>query len=191
MKENPTMPSAWSDNGSGESFVWDDYVMLFEVRPQAVMEVLGEIAGQKITSPIQYLYALCVFYRPDRGHRASSLPILTVSVEATFLPAMLGGNSVKFNADEVSPRDVFLCQLSSGGHANFGNYNGGLSDNARAKEVLLQTAARTLQLTGAPESLGAVRNASGLNTGETTLEQARNKRDHRGGIGGFFRSFFS
>jgi hypothetical protein len=182
------MPAISPLYGPGEAFLCDDWVILFQKRPPAYMEAGGKIFHKETVSPIQYLYALGVYYRPDRDYPISARPFLITSIEVTFLEAIAaeqnGEPPPHFNAEDINPLDVYLCEFEAEQHHNYGHYFADLSDAAYAKDVLMRLAADQLDMTQAPEPLGSLEVGWELVMGRATAEDLLNIRG-RNGISGF------
>lgn len=173
LSEFPSMPAPWSSMDAGEAWVWGDYVAILQTKPICVAEMLSKMTGVKDIpiTPVEYPYAMTVFYRKDRNpHGSSSRPILVATLEQIDYrnaAKMMGVRETEMLSSlglaETPP--VVQGLFEAGTRYNLGNYDGDLTRNS-ARQYFLNLVGRTLSPEGEPVKIGAISDVHGHpNTG--------------------------
>ena len=172
MTNWPSMPAPWSSVDPGEAWVWGDYVALFQSKPISVAEMTAKMTGQKGigASPMQYPFAMTVFYRKDRNpHGPSSRPVLVATLERMNYAAaakMFGAQGIDFSSMPSSDNaPVFQGLFTAETRSNLGYFHGELTRDS-ARSHFLNLIRQHLSPTGEPVRIGAMSNVHGHpNTG--------------------------
>ncbi len=163
----PTLPAPWSSVDSGETWVWGDYFLTFQKKPQMLLDVAMEMQGK--TSEYRgmtYHYAMTVFYRADRNpHGPSHRPIMTVALEQSDMSML--ARIAGINIDELlqskagSGMGPMMLGLFTGdARFNLGDYNGAVAPQA-IRNQFFKIIGDHLGLSGQPKMIGDLRAAHG------------------------------
>jgi len=155
------MPFPFSSSEPGEAWIWGDFVALLQVRPKVVAEVMSDTAGMKSQglSPMEYPFAMTVFYRKDKNpHGPSNRPILVATLEKPDAAAIIkkfGGQIDKMGIDLKGGASVMECLFTPERHLNFGKYDKSLTLE-HARNHLLKSIGSSLSLSGDPVKIGNI-----------------------------------
>ena len=173
----PSMPAPFSSSDPGEAWVWGDYVALLQTNPDHVTEIINKITEQKSArSPMQYPYAMTVFYRKDRNpHGPSSRPIIVATLER--LECAKAAKILSARGIDLSSMDIQLdAEIVQGlftaeARANLGHYKDELTRDS-ARRYFLSLVKRHLSLEGEPVKIGSIADVHGHpNTGWPSREK--------------------
>lgn len=83
LAKYPTMAAPWSSVDAGETWVWGDFFLIFQKKPEPIIKALTGILGEKVEDwGLIYHYSMSVFYRRDRNpHGPSACPIMVIALE--------------------------------------------------------------------------------------------------------------
>ena len=174
------MPAPWSSIDPGEAWVWGDYVALLQTKPILVAEMMKEMTGQKGIGapPIQYPFAMTVFYRKDRNpHGPSSRPVLVATLECMDYAAaakMMGVQGLDLSGmgltgDAPVVQGLFTAET----RLNLGDFQGELNRDS-ARRYFLSLIKRHLSLEGEPVKIGTIADVHGHpNTGWPVQEKKK------------------
>ena len=161
LSEWPTLPAPWSTQGNGETWVWGDYFMLFQEKPETIQKVLSEKMGtQEIPDGIIYHYALTVFYNFKKNpHGPSMRPIKVIACEQANLDAISEMMGIeKTSTSEMG--SIMIGMFTGTARYNLGEYDGRL-DAESVKTHFFEVMGRDLNLSGAPRKIGTIAQAHG------------------------------
>lgn len=186
----PSMPAPWSSADPGEAWVWGDFVATFQTKPILVAEMLAKMAGEKGLgeSPLEYLFAMTVFYRKDRNpHGPSSQPVLVATLERMDYEAaaiMMGVDDPgRLGADGSGSAPVVQGLFTSESRFNLGQFPGEPTRDS-ARKYFLDLVGRRLSLTGEPVKIGSMADIHGHpNTGWPAQEQRAQEKKSAGCLG--------
>jgi len=174
----PSMPAPWSSIDPSEAWVWGDYVALLQTKPILVAEMMAKMTGQKGIGvpPMQYPFAMTVFYRKDRNpHGPSSRPVLVATLERMDYAAvakMMGGidlSGMGLSGDAPVVQGLFTAEL----RLNLGDFQGDLNRDS-ARRYFLNLIGSHLSLEGEPVMIGAIADVHGHpNTGWPDQEKKK------------------
>lgn len=152
LEKWPSMPSPWSSDTPGETWVWGDFFLILQSNPKLVAALMAEMQGRSLPpQTLSYPYALTVFYRRDRNpHGPSSRPVATMTLEKADLSA-LGG-------PKVGPIMVGLFLPVQ--RLNFGEYSGSQSMDA-VRLHFFELLKNQIPVTGQPRRIGTMADAYG------------------------------
>ena len=163
----PSMPAPWSSVDPGEAWVWNDYVVLFQTKPRLLAEVTAAITGRPAAHlpPIEYLYAMTVFFRPDRHPDGPShRPVLVATLERLDLAAagkLMGARSVALSAIASSEDGPVMKGLfTADARLALGEFDDELTRDS-ARDQILNLIRRHLALVGEPVKIGAMADVHG------------------------------
>jgi hypothetical protein len=157
----PSMPSPWDSIDEGEAWVWGDFVMLLQTKPMLVAEMLNEMTGKKNTKkpPLNYPYALTVYYRKDRNpHGPSSRSIMAATLEIADYSAL--GKLLGQNIQNNGPQEVVKGLFTANQRYNLGNYDGKL-DKESVRTYFFSLMRKQLSLSGEPKKIGKISDIHG------------------------------
>ena len=156
----PSMPAPWSSSDSGEAWVWGDFVAIFQTKPISMGEQLLKIVGRKDISPrpIQYPFAMTMFYRQDRNpHGPSIRPILVATLERMDYSALglgiEGAALLGLGIRGIGP--VVKGLFDAEGRYNLGQFEGELTPDS-ARKYFLNLVRSHLPLVGEPVKIGVM-----------------------------------
>ena len=156
----PSMPAPWSSSDSGEAWVWGDFVAIFQTKPISMGEQLSKIVGRKdiSPSPIQYPFAMTMFYRQDRNpHGPSIRPILVATLERMDYSALglgiEGAALLGLGIRGIGP--VVKGLFDAEGRYNLGQFEGELTPDS-ARKYFLNLVRSHLPLVGEPVKIGVM-----------------------------------
>ncbi len=174
----PSMPAPWSSIDPGEAWVWGDYVVLLQTKPIIVAEMMAKMIGQKGigVSPMQYPFAMTVFYRKDRNpHGPSSRPVLVATLEQMDYAAaakMMGADGIDIS-DMGRDAHIVLGLFTAELRLNLGNFQGDMNRDS-ARRYLLNLIGSHLSLKGEPVMIGTIADVHGHpNTGWPEQEKKK------------------
>lgn len=160
---NPTMPAAFSsrarnDTPRGCIIANQEFFLVFERRPYAVIQMTGRVTGKSVTSmPIEYLYAASLFYRKSRNpHYRSARPIFAFCLEYTEMTCAMRPRGLwdRIIGAESEPAEVFSTIFTARARLNMGKVPNDFTDKT-ALEFLFHQMCDHLSL--APEEIGGFR----------------------------------
>lgn len=176
----PSMPAPLSSTQPGETWVWGDFVLTLQTHPKKVADAMHQIAGTRQTgpSPIDYPYAVTVYYRKDRNpHGPSSRPILVVGIEKmnnAAAAAMLRAQGIdpsELGMDGDSP--LVLGLFTAASRFNLGSYDGP-TDIDSIRDQLFSIVGDHVHPVGEPVKIGPISAIHGHpNTGWPALQQKK------------------
>lgn len=164
LHKYPTAPMPWVTKKPGDSYVWGDYVLLFQVHPPMIADGMQMMAaflekgkvqpGASASPALTYLYSLTVLYR--RQINPSSRPVRLFGLEQVDMA------KAPPELRDHAPADMppMIGEFAPGARFNLGEYSGNLVYRD-VRDKLLECARRSLGLTGEPEWIGAVADAKG------------------------------
>ena len=163
----PTLPAPWSSVDAGETWIWGDFFVTFQKRPEAAADLVMRMQGaQPRCGAMSYHCAMCVFYRLDRSpHGPSHRPIMVIALEQldkSKLTETLGPRVIEFMGslagDSTSPPMIGL--FTGEGRFNLGEYEG-QATCTNVREHLFEHLGVHLGLTGSPRKIGNLADAHG------------------------------
>lgn len=176
----PSMPAPFSSAEPGEAWVWGDFVAMLQVRPKSVSDALKQVTGtqSKGTSPMEYPFAMSVFYQKDKNpHGPSSRPVIVATLEKAdygAIASLLGGASsdlAEFNLSDASY--IVKGLFTATARFNLGNFDLPLSADS-ARECLFDIIRGALHLRGDPVRIGTIADIHGHpNTGWPAQPKAK------------------
>jgi hypothetical protein len=163
----PSLPAPWSSLDAGETWVWGDFFLTFQLKPKTIFDLIMEMQGKKAEyRGMTYHYAMTVFYRIDRNpHGPSHRPIMTIALEQAdmdIVANMLGSEAGELLQVEGENRDgplmigLFTCKL----RYNLGKFEGDISPQA-VKRKFFDILRQQLVVSGQPKMIGNLTQAHG------------------------------
>lgn len=164
----PSMPAPWSSTDPGQAWVWGDYVATLQTNPALMGVILNKIAGKKVSDqlPLEFLFAMTVFYRQDKNpHGPSHRPILVATLERMNYGALddLAGSLFKglaLGTDSSGSSPVVQGLFTAETRLNLGDFQGPLT-RATARRYFLELIRDRLSLEGEPEEIGKISDVYG------------------------------
>ncbi len=157
----------WSSVDAGVSWVWGDFFLTSQKKPQTVLDLTMEIHWKKAEyRKMTFYYAMSVFYHIDRNPHGPSLrSIMTIALDQADMgmqAKMLGSEAGElFQAEGGSKMWPLVIGLFTGEtRLNLGKYDGSISPqavNRRFFEIL----GRNLGVSGKPKLIGNLAQAYG------------------------------
>jgi hypothetical protein len=165
----PTIPAPLQSSDAGESWVWGNFVLILQKNPITLAEVFNAMSPQKTFQPppVQYPYAMSVFYRPDKNpHGQSKCPVMVSTLErmdyAKVRERMLQMGMLKktpvSGSDSNSP--TVFGVFNSNSRKNLGNFEGELTLES-VRNDFFQIIGRELALDGEPKRIGVIKDIYG------------------------------
>jgi len=187
----PTIPAPLHSSDAGESWVWGDFVLVLQKNSITLAEVFNAMSPQKTFQPppVEYPYAMSVFYRPNKNpHGRSKCPVMVATLErmdyAKVRERMLQMGMLKktpvSGSDSNSP--TVFGVFNSHSRKNLGNFEGDLTLES-VRNDFFQIIGRELALDGEPKRIGVIKDIYGHpDTGwpsekeETSSAKTENKK---------------
>jgi hypothetical protein len=170
----PTMPSPFTVSDEGEAWTWGDFVLVLQSNPITLSEGLSKLANElgrtKLGKafekpPIEYPFAMSVYYRMDKNpHGPSRRPVMVVTLEKADYQKILakmremGADTSSINIPSDSPLMLGLFDATK--RKNLGNYLGDDSREA-VSETFFQIIGSELALNGEPNRIGVIKDIYG------------------------------
>jgi hypothetical protein len=165
----PTIPAPLHSSDEGESWVWGDFVLVLQKNSITLAEVFNAMSPQKTFQPppVEYPYAMSVFYRPNKNpHGQSKCPVMVATLEkmnyAKVRERMLQMGMLKkppvSGADSNSP--TMFGVFNSHSRKNLGNFDGELTLES-VRNDFFQIIGRELALDGEPKRIGVIKDIYG------------------------------
>ena len=159
ISKSYTLPAPLNSSSEGEVWVWGDFVLALQTKPQTMMEVMRSLTGAAFPdSPVNYPVVVSAFYRMHRNpHGPSARPILVATLEMMdyAAAAKIQGLSPELTSllGETNSSQYTKGLFSAGLHFNKGLYKGGDSLEAMRSELFAMLGA-SLNPEGSPKKLG-------------------------------------
>lgn len=164
----PTLPAPWSSVDSGETWVWEDFILTFQREAKTVLDETLERKGGKsrYMGYMNYPYVISVFYRYDKSpHKDKNRPIMVVALEQGdkgILKQLLEGRLK--NNQRLEPtgdlENLVLGVFFGKTRYNLGTFNGDCPAKV-IKEHFFSVIASKLGLSGRPKYIGDFKSAYG------------------------------
>lgn len=164
----PTAPMPWLSREPGDSYIWEDYVLLFQVGPPTIADGMRFMSDalkngpashiNLATSAVVYRYSLTVLFRrhinpserPVRLFGLEQIDMNKVSPDLKKLMPKTGTSIMPPVIGEFTPRARY----------NHGYYSGNI-EYKEVRHALIECARKSLDLTGKPEWIGTLADAKG------------------------------
>jgi len=145
MGKLPTMPVPWLSADSGETWIWNNFFIIFQKDPPSFLNLVSLKKGPLgASSPIKYPFILSVFYHLQKSpHGPSRTPIFVAAIETS---------------PQLDVPIVSVFQQSE--RSNLGFFKGHLTRET-ARLHLLAVTGEWLSLTGKPHKIGTIHDAAG------------------------------
>lgn len=157
----PSMPVPLHSKDSGEAWVWDDFFAVLQKEPIVISQAMQAMTGTTVTqSPIDYPYAMTVFYKIDKNlHGPSNRPVLCVALEQ---PNLAGISAMPSGVSKViqdlgggSSMSMMIGVFTGASRMNLGVYRGPITVEA-ARDHLFEIVRQHLNLQGDPVRIGTI-----------------------------------
>jgi len=169
LTQFPTIPAPLHSSDAGESWVWGDFVLILQKNPITIAEVFNAMSPQKTFQPppIEYPFAMSVFYRPNKNpHGKSNCPVMVATLErmdyAKARESMLQIGMLKnppVSGSDSNFPTVFGV-FNSNSRKNLGKFKGDLTLES-ARNDFFQIVGRELTLDGEPKRIGVIKDIYG------------------------------
>ena len=170
----PTMPSPFTVSDEGEAWTWGDFVLALQINPITLSEGISKLANElgrtKLGKafekpPIEYPFAMSVYYRMDKNpHGPSRRPIMVLALEKVNYQKVLekmremGADTSSINMPSDSP--LMLGVFDATKRKNLGNYLGDIRREA-VSESFFKIIGSELALDGEPKRIGVIKDIYG------------------------------
>ena len=169
LTQFPTIPAPLHSSDAGESWVWGDFVLVLQKNSITLAEVFNAMSPQKTfqPSPVEYPYAMSVFYKPNKNPNGQSkCPVMVATLEkmdyAKVRERMLQMGMLKktpvSGGDSNSP--MVFGVFNSHSHKNLGKFEGELTLES-VRNDFFQIIGRELALDGEPKRIGVIKDIYG------------------------------
>ena len=162
----PSIPAPLNSSDCGESFVWGDFVLILQKNPISLAEWIQKQTSKKDFGipPLEYPFAMSVFYRLDKNPQGpSKRPILVATLERMNYSKVAEvmkrlGKPIPEAKGNDAPTICGIFDATK--HKSIGEFDGEVTAES-AKQYFFEVIARHLELSGEPRKIGVIKDIYG------------------------------